>query len=78
MVADLLRDPCRPRLCLVPGAGRPRDGVYWSLSANNQEKWEGGVEGKDGCMYCMPMVSKLVLRVTPGPAVAPSASAVSS
>ena len=32
-------------------------------------KWEGGVMTPDGTMYCMPMSSKFVLKMTPGPAV---------
>ena len=26
-------------------------------------KWEGGVVGEDGALYCMPMVSKRILRI---------------
>ena len=28
------------------------------------DKWEGGVVGADGSLYCMPMRSKTVLRIT--------------
>ena len=28
-------------------------------------KWEGGVVGNDGALYCMPMVCDYVLRIDP-------------
>ncbi|CAD7928562.1 unnamed protein product [Amoebophrya sp. A120] len=43
-------DPC-------PGASFVREG-------NN--KWEGGVFGADGSVYCMPLLCKYVLRLVPG------------
>eukprot|EP00820_Chromera_velia_P020875 Cvel_29471.t1-p1 / transcript=Cvel_29471.t1 / gene=Cvel_29471 / organism=Chromera_velia_CCMP2878 / gene_product=hypothetical protein / transcript_product=hypothetical protein / location=Cvel_scaffold4039:8758-10065(+) / protein_length=436 / sequence_SO=supercontig / SO=protein_coding / is_pseudo=false len=33
--------------------------------AKSREKWEGGVEGPDGCLYCMPMRAKTVLKICP-------------
>eukprot|EP00798_Chlamydomonas_sp_ICE-L_P020571 gene20571-27365_t len=31
------------------------------------DKWEGGVEGPDGALYCMPLRSKKVVKIVPGP-----------
>lgn len=44
----------------IPGREEVRKG-------NN--KWEGGVMGEDGLIYCMPLVCKYVLRIRPEEAI---------
>ena len=36
------------------------------LISLGDEKWEGGVVGNDGVLYCMPQHAKHVLKVDPG------------
>jgi len=35
--------------------------------SGGHEKWEGGVEGPDGALYCMPQEATCVLKIDPGP-----------
>jgi len=34
-----------------------------------KDKFEGGVMGQDGCIYCIPLIAKRVLKIIPGPQV---------
>ena len=34
-----------------------------------KDKFEGGVLGQDGCIYCMPLRSRICVKVIPGPPV---------
>ena len=38
--------------------------------SEGKDKFEGGVMGSDGCIYCIPLRAKRVLKVVPGPQVA--------
>lgn len=35
-------------------------------SVKGKDKWEGGVLAPDGCMYCLPLRAKSVLKIVPG------------
>ena len=41
-----------------------------------KDKFEGGVMGADGCIYCIPLRAKRVYKVTPGPSTAATAVSV--
>lgn len=45
----------------------PWDTGRGGVDAPLGEKWEGGVVGLDGNMYCMPQHAKRVLKIVPGP-----------
>jgi len=54
-----------------PGTGRdPEVTSLWcgSVEADMRDKFEGGVMGSDGCIYCIPLRAKDVLKIIPGPA----------
>jgi len=36
-------------------------------ASDGREKWEGGVVGPDGALYCMPQEATCVLKINPGP-----------
>lgn len=42
-------------------------GAEFDEWSNGKDKFEGGVMGDDGCIYCMPLRAKRVLKVIPGP-----------
>ena len=37
--------------------------------AQYKDKFEGGVMGEDGCIYCIPLIAKRVLKIVPGPQI---------
>lgn len=37
-----------------------------------KDKFEGGVMGLDGCMYCIPLRSKTCVKIIPGPSISSS------
>lgn len=42
--------------------------LWCAQDAAMKDKFEGGVMGGDGCIYCIPLRSKEVLKIVPGPA----------
>lgn len=45
-------------------------GAEFAKYSEGKDKFEGGVMGSDGCIYCIPLRAKRVLKVVPGPPVA--------
>ena len=44
-------------------------GDEYGTYSDGKDKFEGGVMGSDGCIYCIPLRAKRVLKIIPGPAV---------
>jgi len=62
-------------LCIKPAPEGSNEDAHVSMlwcadDAGMKDKYEGGVLGADGCVYCIPLRSKEVMRVVPGPAIA--------
>eukprot|EP00729_Bicosta_minor_P021098 gene21098-5295_t len=54
----------------APGsADEPVVEVLECVGEECKDKFEGGVMGADGCIYCIPLRAKRVYKVTPGPAL---------
>eukprot|EP00037_Helgoeca_nana_P024523 m.261169 g.261169 ORF g.261169 m.261169 type:complete len:426 (+) comp26660_c1_seq2:368-1645(+) len=44
-------------------------GAEFDTYSDGKDKFEGGVMGEDGCVYCIPLRAKRVLKLIPGPSV---------
>lgn len=61
-------------LRVMPGVGGEEPvvsvlecGAEFNKYSDGKDKFEGGVLGADGCIYCIPLRAKRVLKVIPGP-----------
>lgn len=52
--------------------------LWCANDAEMKDKYEGGVLGGDGCVYCIPLRSKEVVKIVPGPACTPQKGADNS
>lgn len=62
----------RAVLRIVPAAEPGQDPHIQMLDCGDEmavykDKFEGGVMGADGCIYCMPMIAKRVVKIVPAP-----------
>ena len=60
----------RAVLRIVPAADGTSDPIIQLLDcgdnmAQYKDKFEGGVMGADGCIYCIPLIAKKVIKIIP-------------
>eukprot|EP00438_Fugacium_kawagutii_P029243 Skav229578 [mRNA] locus=scaffold568:832458:843886:+ [translate_table: standard] len=55
------------QFCMVGGVGQPEMICQFLAAEEMRDKFEGGVMGSDGCIYCIPLRAKDVVKIVPSP-----------